>query len=416
MKLLVVISVLVASAIATQRRYDGYRVYEVMAKDRASFDALLKLHDEGENFDFWTAPRMNLPTDIMVPPAFNEIFINLVETFSMRYRVKIDDVQNLIEKNRNAPQITDCDGCTSRYALNWTSYSDLPVIIAFINELASAHPNLVTVSSAGKSYEGNDMPIVKLSTGGSGKPAIFVDGGIHAREWITPAVVTWIMHELVENYKSHPQYLDAVDWYFMPNINPDGYRYTFSNDRLWRKNRGPTTQARCVGTDMNRNFGFHWNEGGSSANPCSETYHGGSAFSQVESRNVRDAILKIANQTKAYLTIHSYGQYFLTSWGYTSDYPEDYDELYALAVDAAGSLEKLYGTQYTIGTATNVLYVASGGSDDWAKGVANIKYVYTMEVRDEGQYGFELPASQILPTAKETWEAFKVIADKVISL
>lgn len=75
------------------------------------------------------------------------------------------------------------------------------------------------------------MPLVKISTGGSGKNAIFVDGGIlsyslpigrrltellrkgiHAREWISPAFVTWLIHELVENYDAHPQYVDNIDW------------------------------------------------------------------------------------------------------------------------------------------------------------------------------------------------------------
>lgn len=78
---------------------------------------------------------------------------------------------------------------------------------------------------------------------------------------------------------------------------------------------------------MNRNFGFHWNEGGSSAVPCSDTYHGGAAFSEVESQIVRDTVLSVAAQTKVYLTIHSYGQYWLTPWGYTSDLPVDYDQL-----------------------------------------------------------------------------------------
>ena len=78
---------------------------------------------------------------------------------------------------------------------------------------------------------------------------------------------------------------------------------------------------------MNRNFGFHWNEGGSSALACSETYHGGSAFSQAESQNVRDFINSIANQTRVYLTFHTYGQYWLTPWGYTAELPTDYAEL-----------------------------------------------------------------------------------------
>ena len=52
--------------------------------------------------------------------------------------------------------------------------------------------------------------------------------GIHAREWVSPATVTWIMSELVENYAAHPELVNNLDWYFMPVINPDGYDYTFT--------------------------------------------------------------------------------------------------------------------------------------------------------------------------------------------
>jgi hypothetical protein len=38
------------------------------------------------------------------------------------------------------------------------------------------------------------------------------------------------------------------------------------------------------------------------------------------------------------------------------------------------------------------LDIASGGSDDWAKGGAGIPYSYTVELRDTGNFGFELPA------------------------
>lgn len=54
---------------------------------------------------------------------------------------------------------------------------------------------------------------------------------------------------------------------------------------------------------------------------------------------------------------------------------------------------------------------AAGGSDDWAKGVAGVKYSYTIELRDTGNYGFLLPASQIIPTGEETFEGFLVVAN-----
>ncbi len=50
---------------------------------------------------------------------------------------------------------------------------------------------------------------------------------------------------------------------------------------------------------------------------------------------------------------------------------------------------------------------SSGTSRDWAKGVPDIEYVYTIELRDEGQYGFLLPPDQILPTVEETWAGLK---------
>jgi len=64
--------------------------------------------------------------------------------------------------------------------------------------------------------------------------------------------------------------------------------------------------------------------------------------------------------------------------------------------------------------------IASGGSDDWAhatvaEGGPNIKYSHCIELRDTGRYGFILPASQIIPTAEEMWEAVKVIANKAMT-
>lgn len=69
------------------------------------------------------------------------------------------------------------------------------------------------------------------------------------------------------------------------------------------------------------------------------------------------------------------------------------------------------GPSYTVGPAANTLYPASGGSDDWAKGSAGMKYAYTIELRDNGRYGFVLPASFIQPTAKEALAALRVIGE-----
>ena len=48
-----------------------------------------------------------------------------------------------------------------------------------------------------------------------------------------------------------------------------------------------------------------------------------------------------------------------------------------------------------------VVIIITGGSDDWAKGGAGIKYSYTIELPDTGRYGFVLPASKALKTGRE---------------
>lgn len=108
--------------------------------------------------------------------------------------------------------------------------------------------------------------------------------------------------------------------------------------------------------------------------------------------------------------------------------PQDHAQLRALGNQAAAvsvfyffgtflakkkifqAIRQTSGAYYTVGSAAMTLYPASGGSDDWAKGIANIKYAYTIELRDTGAYGFVLPASYIYPTAQEALAALTTIA------
>lgn len=60
---------------------------------------------------------------------------------------------------------------------------------------------------------------------------------MHAREWISTAVATYIINQLVEKNANYTRLLDATDWIIMPVANPDGYEFTHTEDRLWRKTR-----------------------------------------------------------------------------------------------------------------------------------------------------------------------------------
>lgn len=108
----------------------------------------------------------------------------------------------------------------------WDGYYTLEAINAWINALGKAYPDIVTVLSAGRTYENREIIGLKISHG-PGRKAIFLEGGIHSREWISPATVNFIANELlISDYAETKQAAHDFDWYIFPVTNPDGYFYT----------------------------------------------------------------------------------------------------------------------------------------------------------------------------------------------
>ncbi|XP_042195161.1 carboxypeptidase B-like [Callorhinchus milii] len=231
------------------------------------------------------------------------------------------------------------------------------------------------------------------------KPAIFLDCGMHAREWTSPAFCQWFVIE-VRSETSLSDYLLLL-------FNIEKYR-----DRMWRKTRSRNPGTNCRGTDPNRNWNAGWCEIGASKNPCSETYCGPVVESEKVVKAVADYIRSQRSVIKAYLTMHSYSQMCLFPYSYTYNLAANHEELNSIALTAINKLGSMYGTQYVYGPGAVTIYPAAGGSDDWAYD-EGIKYAFTFELRDTGRYGFLLPESQIKPTCEETMLAIKYISQYV---
>ena len=130
-----------------------------------------------------------------------------------------------------------------------------------MNNLTALYPNLLSTEIIGYSYEERPLRLLKVTNKNinASRPAVFLDSGIHAREWISPATLTYLVNRLITD----PQYLDIVynlDLYVVPVLNVDGYEYTHTTNRMWRKSRKPNSGSVpiCFGTDLNRNFPFQW--------------------------------------------------------------------------------------------------------------------------------------------------------------
>ncbi|NWI91980.1 CBPA1 Carboxypeptidase, partial [Pitta sordida] len=279
-------------------------------------------------------------------------------------------------------------------------------IYEWLDVLVEDHPGLVSKIRIGWSYEHRPLYVLKFSTGRSHRPAIWLDTGVHSREWITQATGIWTANKIAQEYGRDPRLtavLDSMDIFLEIVSNPDGFAFTHSSNRLWRKTRSVNAGSRCVGVDPNRNWDAGFGGAGSSSNPCSETYHGPFAHSEREVKAVADFIRGHGN-VKSVISIHSYSQMLLFPYGYKTAPAPDHQEMNELAKRAVGSLAAVHGTKYTYGSIATTIYMAGGTTIDWAYD-NGVKYSFSLELRDTGRHGFLLPSSQIVPTATETWPA-----------
>lgn len=190
---------------------------------------------------------------------------------------------------------------------DWTSFWSYEEINEWMDSLVAQYPDSVSHINVGKSYEGRDIRGVKVNIGGEEKNSIFFEGTIHAREWISAATTTWMLNELLTSIDSEVQELARTfEWHILPVVNPDGYSYTWTKDRAWRKTRRPSNLL-CFGADPNRNWDNHFAEGGSSTNPCSDLYAGSAPFSEPETRQLSEYIRSIP-RLAGYFDFHAYGQ------------------------------------------------------------------------------------------------------------
>src|SRR5829696_7337694 len=160
----------------------------------------------------------------------------------------------------------------------------------------------------------------------------------HAREWLAVKVPFLLARELIERADEAPiaGWLGKGESWIAPMVNPDGHAFCRGHNRLWRKNRRPNPDG-SFGVDPNRNYGYMWGVLNTSSHvPSDDTYIGPRAFSEPETRAIRDLVA--AEKFAGLITYHSYSQLILYPWGYTVDEivdPVDRAALSGLAKDMA---------------------------------------------------------------------------------
>ncbi|MEM7312536.1 MAG: M14 metallopeptidase family protein [Planctomycetota bacterium] len=302
-------------------------------------------------------------------------------------------------------------------AQNWyNEYKPLAQVNSRLDEMIDQHSDLVTPLVIGQSVEGRDIRAIKIRGAGGDpnevRPAVFINGTQHAREWISPMTTMYAADTLLDMYGTDSgirDLLDQVDVYVAPMVNPDGYLYSWTTDRFWRKNRRRNGFG-SFGVDLNRNWDYGWGgNDGSSNNPDSNIYRGTAPFSEPETQAVRDFYYDNQNIVSN-IDFHSYSQLILYPFGFSADVQAEDDEVMRrLAIEMSDSVEAVHGVFYDPVSASD-LYIASGVSIDWSYGDQKV-YSYTIELRPDSFFpGFELPADEIIPTSEE---AFASVLDLI---
>ncbi len=267
---------------------------------------------------------------------------------------------------------------------------------AALHTIASDHPDLATIVDIGDSWtkvtsggsDGYDLLVLKLTNSAipGPKPAFFLMGAIHAREYVTAETALRFAEKMVNGYGTDPDatwLLDNYELHVLPQANPDG-RKLAEQGYYQRKNVddksggcwGPPTGSSQIGTDLNRNSSYRWGGPGATTAPCDQMYRGKSAASEPETKAIQGYLASIfpdqrgpkdtdaapSDASGMFLSLHSYGPFVLYPWAWTAAGSPNGSQLATLGRKFG------YFNGYPVCQPSTCLYAASGSTDDWTYG------------------------------------------------
>lgn len=391
-----------------------------------TLDELASLDRLGENLSCRPRPGAQ-------PLIIERARLALLDGLGIRYRVVEPNVQTVLDERAAEARAAR----TQRDATFYTTWRDITEISDLIDLLETTNPAIATRVSVGTSVEGREIFGIRIkgASAPADAPVVVINGCQHAREWLSPMSVCYAAEQLVTQYGVDPQITDLVDsveFHFVPVVNPDGYVYSWSSERFWRKNRRNNGNG-TFGVDLNRNWSLAWGGAGSSGTTSSETYRGPNPFSEPETAALSAYMESVAGgapctvgvdcgdgdectHVKAHLDIHTHASLILGPWGWTDTIaPPREAELREVQEAMQAAMTSENGETYTAGLGVDqLLYIADGICPDWTFGVLGaLAWTYELRPAGGGLAGFDPPVSDILPGCTETFAGILVLAESV---
>ena len=130
--------------------------------------------------------------------------------------------------------------------VDWNRFYTAAETDQILREFHALYPELTELVKVGESWRGQPLMVIEITNEATGpateKPALYVDGGIHAGELTSSAVATHLVGHLLNGYGRDPRVtalLDARAFYVRPKFNPDGSDLALVHDQFLRSTTRP---------------------------------------------------------------------------------------------------------------------------------------------------------------------------------
>jgi hypothetical protein len=423
-----------------EKRYQGYALLRLAdLRDTNQTDVLLGLREKYEDkdeisklliFDDIIFPRRQ-PIRMLTSSDLRPVIEEHLKEKNITYEVMKEYINWYMSamrdlNSRQRRRYYNFVGSRNSYMApnHYMNYSEIQKTLTNWTE-SGPNSHLLKTFSIGKTYEGRDTLGIVINQDRTDLPAIWIDAGIDSSVWMSTASALYVAFKIANGKDELSQKLRSkYRWYFLPVVNPDGYDYSHETDRFWRKtrrlfDRGDRT---CAGVDMNKNFPNYWGSSGSTDDPCSTRYRGPEAFSEVESRNLKEALeglIAAEGSLHAYISLQSYGQLILSPWaGKPMFKPADYDYLFAVGKQGLLASERVTEIQekFRFGTPPDLRYRVSGAVIDWVKDVLKVNWTYAIDVMPTSEsmrfpIGHVVPANVIYASGEQIYDIIEAMVE-----
>ncbi|KAL7033049.1 hypothetical protein ACKWTF_007472 [Chironomus riparius] len=433
------------SIISKRIRKKGYNNYQLwrlfpMSKDDVKYLNEFRMSTNGRKIHWLKNINIKDSTDVVVPPSYVNSFKDFLSEGEIKHSIKIRSIQHAIKFEN--PRLNKRDQIEleliNGHPITWYRYHTFRDIQMYYDYLKRKYPSFVELIQIGWSFNGKPLTIVKVSSKpkqtlyDTKKPAIFILSGTSPHIWLPIACSTYILNSLVTNIANDDSFgrmIRKFDWYILSLLNPDGYDYSMTVDRLWQKSRSRQflstdetfissalnwfrssnvnqTEKVCYGVDMTKNFDSNWKEDESTEkSKCSDFYKGPHASSEPEIKLLSNFLLKHNKSIKLFMNLDGYGQQILFP---SSKLNRSFmDELNDMARSGLRNVKMHRDGERKYGINTNYSGMSSGTVESFAMNKAKIKYTYRIESMDNTQYSIFVPATSIEQNANEILDIIK---------